>query len=582
MRLIKRKAFASLFLFFVSFGVFAFSLKNDFVWDDVQVIEKSYYSFKASRIKSIVIPKIKKSKNVAPYYRPVVFISIVLDRSLWGITPLGFHLSNVVVNSVSTVVFYFLVLFVLGEFGVTQRETKAFLSSLLFALHPMHVESVSWVVGRTDLLCGLFFFIAFIFHTFSFRKLWFVILAASSFFLSLLSKEVAIVFPIVALGFDLLSRKYVNRNFILKYFVYTLLVLLYFYLRGRAFDSVPDLISQSSTNSTYEGYQILDHLKILLNSYLFYIYKLVFPFEFNAFIGNVPKDIYFLTSSILVIFLLCVISVISIIKKEYVTPFGIFWVFVTLGPSCLVAISVFSSTPLAERYLYIPTAGYCLLIGHFIFEVGKRINFQKAAWAFGLLLSFSYLFFTIDRQKVWKDDLILWEDTSTKTTNYAIPHSNYGMALKDAGKQDEAIRELLTALDPEVKDTNRGRATTANNLGLVYLDNEDYKNAEEWFLKARYYDSTYGRTYYHLGLIYFIKGEYGNSVSDYRMAEKYLKKTLEMYRSYGRANLLLAKVYIRLGEKEKARENAERAIRSGLIEPLSIEAQGILNELQDK
>ena len=223
-----------------------------------------------------------------------------------------------------------------------------------------------------------------------------------------------------------------------------------------------------------------------------------------------------------------------------------------------------------------------MLIGHFIFEVGKRINFQKAAWAFGLLLSFSYLFFTIDRQKVWKDDLILWEDTSTKTTNYAIPHSNYGMALKDAGKQDEAIRELLTALDPEVKDTNRGRATTANNLGLVYLDNEDYKNAEEWFLKARYYDSTYGRTYYHLGLIYFIKGEYGNSVSDYRMAEKYLKKTLEMYRSYGRANLLLAKVYIRLGEKEKARENAERAIRSGLIEPLSIEAQGILNELQDK
>jgi len=66
------------------------------------------------------------------------------------------------------------------------------------------------------------------------------------------------------------------------------------------------------------------------------------------------------------------------------------------------------------------------------------------------------------------------------------------------------------------------------------------------------------------------------------MAEKYLKKTLEMYRSYGRANLLLAKVYIRLGEKEKARENAERAIRSGLIEPLSIEAQGILNELKDK
>ena len=582
MWLIERKAFASLFLFFVSFGVFAFSLKNDFVWDDVQVIEKTYYSFKASRIKSIIIPKIKRSQNLAPYYRPIIFISNVLDRSLWGISPFGFHLSNVVFYSISTVTFYFLMLIVFGEFSVDQKEIKAFLSSLLFTLYPMHVESVSWVAGRTDLLSGLFFFIAFIFHIFSFRKLWFVTLAAFSFFLSLLSKEVAIVFPIVALGFDLLSRKFVIRNFTLKYTFYALLILLYFYLRGRAFDSVPDLISQSSTSSTYEGSQILGHLKILLNSYLFYIYKLVFPFEFNAFIGSVPNDIYFFISSILVIFLLCVISVISIIKKKYVNPFGIFWVCVTLGPSCLVAISVFSSTPLAERYLYIPSAGYCLLVGHFIFEVGKRINFQKAALALGFLLSFSYLFFTIDRQKVWKEDLILWEDTSSKATNYAIPHSNYGMALKDAGKKDEAIRELLTALDPEVKDTKRGRATTANNLGLVYLDKEDYKNAEEWFLKALYYDSTYGRTYYHLGLIYFIKGEYGNSVSDYRMAEKYLKKTLEMYRSYGRANLLLAKVYIRLGEKEKARENAERAIRGGLIEPLSIEAQGILNELQDK
>jgi Tfp pilus assembly protein PilF len=66
------------------------------------------------------------------------------------------------------------------------------------------------------------------------------------------------------------------------------------------------------------------------------------------------------------------------------------------------------------------------------------------------------------------------------------------------------------------------------------------------------------------------------------MAENCLKKTLEIYRSYGRANLLLAKVYIRLGEKEKAKENAEKALESGLVEPFSKEAHDILNELENK
>jgi tetratricopeptide (TPR) repeat protein len=201
---------------------------------------------------------------------------------------------------------------------------------------------------------------------------------------------------------------------------------------------------------------------------------------------------------------------------------------------------------------------------------------QRIGWVFAVLISLSYLFFTIERQDVWKSNLALWEDTSGKSPHHALPHTNYGLALRDAGRGDEAIRELLIALDPRVKDTETGRAITANNLGLVYMDKEDYKSAERWFRKALDYEPGYGRTYYHLGLIYFIRGEYGDT-SAYRTAEEYLKKTLKIYSSYGRAHLLLAKVYIRLGENEKAKEQAKKALQSGLIEPLSKEAQDILN-----
>src|SRR5581483_8792427 len=489
-RLIESKAPVAILLFLLSFGAFSLSLRNNFVWDDVEVIEKNYYSFKSAHIASIVIPK--EQEKVIAYYRPMVPISMVVDWDIWGVSPFGFHLSNIIFHSISTVIFYFLVLVMLGELRVPRKEYIALISSVLFALHPMHVESVSWVAGRTDVLCGLFFFLAFTFHILSYRKPRFLALSAACFFLSLLSKEVALAFPIVALGFDLINRRRTSQSVmygILRYTAYAGLVLIYFYLRGKEFASVPGLAGEGVHQSTHNIYRIWEVLKVLLSSYLFYINKLVFPFDFNAFIGIVPRDPYYLVSSILVILILCVIGFISIRKREDVTAFSIFWVFTSLGPSSLIAIFNISSAPLAERYLYIPSAGYCMLIGYLIFKAGERIKNQKAVWAFTFLLSLLYLLFSIERQGVWKDNLALWGDASKKSPYYAIVHSNYGMALRDAGRTDEAIRELSIALNPDIKDTIRGRAATANNLGLAYIDKGDYRSAEKWFLRALYYDS---------------------------------------------------------------------------------------------
>jgi len=217
---------------------------------------------------------------------------------------------------------------------------------------------------------------------------------------------------------------------------------------------------------------------------------------------------------------------------------------------------------LAERFLYIPSAGFCMLVGYFLLGAGKRIKAQKIGWAFGFLLCTSYMFFTIEGQSIWKNDLSLWEYASKRSTYDAVPHTNYGEALKHAGKTDQAIGEFLIALDPEVKGSKKEKATIANRLGLVYLDKKDYKNAEEWFLKALYYDPKYRAAYYHLGLIYFIKGQHGNSVSDYRKAENYLKKALEISPAFRKARLLLSMVYSLLGEEEKAIERTKKSKES--------------------
>lgn len=584
-KLTGNRALSAIFLFLVSFALFSPSLKNDFVWDDVEVITKGTVSFETSNLINAVVPEVNTDKK-ARYYRPFLYASLVADKGLWGITPFGFHLSNVIFHSVSVVLFYFMALLILSEFGFKGKEGAAFLSSLLFALHPMHVESVSWVAGRTDVLCGLFLFLAFIFHILSLRSLWFLVLTVFSFSLALFSKEVALAFPALALVFDLLNRRSLDRVSLIRYGVYLAVLFIYLYLRGRAFVLLPEVTQEIIAESARQAAGGEEHLsripryleliKIVLGSYLIYLSKLILPYGFNAFITKVPKEIYYVVSSLVLLSVSAVLSFISIRKKENVTAFGILWILIALGPSALVAVFSVASTPAAERYLYIPSAGFCLLAGYWIVKAGRRVRLRSFATALGVVLIVLYAASAYQRQGVWKNDLALWLDTSLKSPDHPLPHTNYGLALSNIGENTEAVREFEIALSPEMNDSARGKAVTANNLGVVYLEMEDYPKAEKWFLSAREYDPGYGRTYYHLGLIYFIKGELSNSADNYREAEKFLRKTLDHYYSYGRANLLLAKIYMRIGEKNKAHEEARAAIRSGLPESLLNEARDIL------
>ncbi len=581
MRLLRNKWLLALLLFIVSFGTYLPSLRNDFVWDDVETIENSYYIFNASSIGSIVLPELKKDKE-AFYYRPAVYGSMVLDKGLWGISPFGFHFSNVLFNAVATVLFFFLVLLVLKEFNVSERDSAAFISGVLFALYPMHVESVSWVSGRTDVLCGLFFFLAFIFHIFSQRHLYVLAPAAISFSLSLFSKEAAVVFPLTVLVFDLFSRRLGRTDNIIRYAVYFGFLILYLYLRSRAFINIPDLAVERMTGESAAretlsaASEFFGVLKVILGSYLFYLKKLIFPFTFNAFVESVQTGFIYIVSSIAVLLSLFVIVLFSSVKRRGLAAFSILWIIITLSPSVLVALFDMASAPAAERYLYIPSAGFCMLSGYFIFQLGKGIRIKNASLIFAFLLAAVYLLFTVQRQSVWEGRLALWEDTVMKSPSSPIPHINYGMALLDSGREDEALGELLKNFDENMKITNEGRSVTANNIGVVYINKEDLGNAEKWFLKAYGYDPGYYKTHYHLGLISYMKGYSGNSEEHYRASERYLTRALEIRPAYGKAYLLLAMVYAELGETEKARKNAGLALKNGLTESTARKAERIL------
>lgn len=134
-RLVEHKTLVAIFLFFICFGLYAPSLRNGFVWDDVYYIKHKPYLFRASNVNSGTFLSIKEKREFS-HYRPMLFISLVVDHELWGRSTFGFHLINVILYSISTILFYLLALFVLEEFRVDGKETKAFLSSLFVPFIP--------------------------------------------------------------------------------------------------------------------------------------------------------------------------------------------------------------------------------------------------------------------------------------------------------------------------------------------------------------------------------------------------------------------------------------------------------------
>lgn len=582
MSVIRRKWLVSLLLFLVSLGVYLPSLRNGFVWDDVETIEQSYYAYNASSLGAIFIPTEKESRD-ALYYRPLVYASMVMDKALWGVTPLGFHLCNIVFNALSTAALYWFLLFLLGEFGYERRYGAALIAGLLFALYPMHVESVSWVSGRTDVLCGLFFFLASLFHVLSSGNTAWLLPASAAFSFSLLSKETAVVFPAAALAFDILNRTPGRKANVLKYAAYACVLLVFFYLRGRAYINLPELSSVRVSGVTpgpgdvIPAAGVIGAAKVVLVSYFYYFTKLVFPYTFNAFTPKAPGGLPWVVSAVAAFGLLALGIFYSIKKRLNVSAFALLWVPLTLIPPVFIALTDIPSASVAERYLYIPSAGFCLLLAWIFTSAPAYPGLSGVRTAAAFLLAASYLFFTVSRQQVWIDSVSLWRDTVGKSPGSSIPHINYGLALLDEGRDDEALKELLRNFDEGVEISDQGRSVAANNIGVVYINKKDVRNAEEWFLKAYVYDPGFYKTSYHLGLVNYLKGKSGGSKDDYLKALGYLSKSLEMRPYYGKAYLLQAMVYGELGERDKAGESARRALESGLTDKLAARARNIIS-----
>ncbi len=376
------------------------------------------------------------------YYRPIVELSFYFDNVLWGMEPVTMHMENILLHCTNSLLVYILARKIYND---DETPVIPLLAALLFALHPVNVEAVAWIAGRTDPLLTLFVLSASYFWLRWLEKpRWSDIIATVLLFgIALLTKETALAFgavlillgmawPGTATGRQRLSA-------VCLMIAPSMLMVVFALLFRSSTSGLSRLISALDLQVTKSAWDALIALG-------FYYKKLIFPFPLNFAVNSV-HPLYGLLGVVLLPLLWLAF------RRNRLS--GILFISAALFilPAILVAVKQIAWTPYAERYMYMSTAFFSLgLVGT------GRIWQQKSPKVLMpflvLLLSVSALG-SFQRNLLWKDPLAFFQDAVAKSPEFGSVYHSLGGLLLQKGEIDQATEAFATADRLNQRDSMR-------------------------------------------------------------------------------------------------------------------------------
>ena len=486
--------------------VFYNSLQNFFATN----LDDSLYVSNIDKLKNLAISDIYTmfSTVIAGNYHPLAILSLTIDFNLHGTSPFYYHFENLIFH-LFNVVFVYLLL---------KRTDAAIIGSILFAIHPMHVESVAWISERKDVLYTFFFLaslITYLLYLKNDKKYIYLFYSVILFILSLLSKSAAVCLaPMIVLIDYYWKRKFDLKTSIEKvpYFFLSLLF------------GILAIVSQHSAgalNALTEfkfDFSIIDRLFLISYSIMFYLIKAVAPFYLSAIHyypekinGALPFEFYLAPLAIaLIVF---VIFKFKKIQRELI--FGLMFFLISL-------VLVLQFIPVgyaivAERYTYVPYIGLFIIVGKLYcdFTENKFGNYSKTRRNYIVFLisiiviMFSYLSF--ERCKVWKNGTTLFDDVITKN-----PENGHAYWARGNGKFDmNDTKGAFDDFDLAIKH-NYKFPVVYNNKANCYYMMDSIQLSIKGYDEALSVDSKYAMAYYNRATAKQKLKDYIGSIDDYK------------------------------------------------------------------
>jgi tetratricopeptide (TPR) repeat protein len=516
-------------------------------------------------------------------WHPLTWLSLGLDRFLWGTGPMGFHATNIVLHGLNSALVTILAAFLInaGKSAVTREEEGGVFSDrgmmvaaatgVLFGFHPIHVESVAWISERKDVLCSFFFLAGILtylryacgrsdsvalgpFHRGHSSRFFFLTLLL--FVLSLLSKPMAVTFPVVLLILDWYPLGRFESG---ERRVSILWEKLPFFALSLA-SSVVTIAAQKSADSVtpFSELHLMDRLFVGSQSVAMYLWKLFVPLDLIPFYPY-PRDFSPLSVKYFLAFLAIAgiaISCVVLLRSKK----GQYWIaawsyyLVTLLP--VLGIIQVGNQSMADRYAYLPSIGPFLLVALGLvlaFERRRATAAEYSSGGYTALVALGFLALTLScltvRQTgVWKDGLTFWSYViEKKPQGIDIAYNNRGNIYLKQGRLDDALRDFNTALtiNPNFVRFYLNRAEVFNRLGnhektladltsavtlkpdyeLGYLYRSMFYNALGDHERALVDLTTavtikpdYVVGYFHRGNTYSLIGRYSEAIADFSKA----------------------------------------------------------------
>jgi len=467
-----RKRYQILFLIFVCLGLYYPTIFNTTLSiDDVDMVQRMSNGFFSWQ--DLFAPR------ASFYYRPLLILTFWIDKWLWAFDPTFSLLENVLLHAANTVLVFLITERFLNSEG--RYRYLGFCSALIFAVHPIATESINWMSGRTDLLATFFVLLAVLLLHKALQKGSYPYLLGSILFYlcGIMSKEVVIFFfPAGGYLIYLWLRTYPRQGFTVLWKPLGLYAAPI--LGGSGSYILYRLIRQGSATHGFAylldriPYDWFDMIRVSFKVFGFYIKKLFVPVPLNFAIIKVSDNYAFL--GVLAFFL----TVWMLYRRS---PRWLFLLiaFYLIAPAIIIALTNIAWTPLAERYIYLPSAFFAVGL---VAAIQPAFNHRRVMQALVLLMVLWVVpasIVTAQRSLLWQDKEAFYADTLKKSPDFSRLRNEYGVALLEDHSSNKALEQFRQG------QSSRGTSYALVNEARLFLIRGEPEKARDVLLD-RYSD----------------------------------------------------------------------------------------------
>ena len=470
----KNQLYRYALLIIIVFVTYANTLNHGFVWDDINIIVESPLTADLSNIPRFFISEDTADGSPTGYYRPITYVSFALDRAIWGLNPIGFNITNLLLHILVTLTFYRVVV------ALFKRENLALIAALIFSLHPIAGETVNFHAGgRNTLLCACFGLISLLFYI---KKKY--IPSIICFTLAIFSKEFALLLPAVFFIYDRKISKEKTR--LLLYVPYIVSTACYLGARSLVVSHGNLLKTIEITNTFWITPQIVvSYLKNMLFPIgLKTLYDVHTPITWSSF------AVYSLVFAALIMIALRYRN-----KDELLISISMFFLFL------LPVTNIFNlgSAMMADRYAYFSLFGFSLALAY-------CICLAKKQFVIPIVVVVCLVFVTLDisRNSLWKDEISLFTQMVQDAPDRCVGFQNLGVAYylkQDYVNADKFLTlayskkglsgTMLVGSSSMFLEMNKTeKAITALNIKIKYEPN----NPQPYIMLSKIYENMGGST----------------------------------------------------------------------------------------